>query len=281
MESPRVDGELSLREVQLVTLAILKKIETICKEEYIRWWVMYGTLIGAVRHHGFIPWDDDLDIAMPRPDYERFLAYFKDHPDEVRPLTVLSGNGERRLPILITRVSDTTYRMVGEYGDEVPELGAFVDVYPIDGCGDTKEEAEAQRKLCRNELLKFDKACNFTPRPMRHGLKWQMKRVRAGIMGNPAKYAERLHDLAVQHRYDNSTFVSCLVWENDLCWHRVLEDTLIPTSFEDMSVPIPTGYDAILRLKYGDYMTLPPEEERVGHHFYAIIRRDSKEDDAR
>ena len=89
MEAPRVEHELSLREVQLASLEILRKIDAVCSQEGIRYWAMYGTLIGAVRHHGFIPWDDDLDIAMPRPDYEKFLSWFRNHADEAQPLVAL------------------------------------------------------------------------------------------------------------------------------------------------------------------------------------------------
>lgn len=276
MEAPHVEGELSTREVQLASLEVLKKIDGICSREGIRYWVMYGTLIGAIRHHGFIPWDDDLDIAMPRPDYERFLAWFRDHADEMRPLVALDGY-RQGLPFLITRISDTTYKMVGEFSSAAPELGAFVDVYPIDGCGNDSQVAHRWQERCRNELRRFMHASfkgdaheemNGAERALRSGL--------AFALGDSSHYRKHLQELALRYEYDSSEYVSCLQWENDLLWLRSWEDSLLQVPFEDMVVPIPNGYDKLLRLKYGDYMSLPPENERVGHHFYAIVRRISK-----
>lgn len=266
-------GELSTREVQLASLEVLKKIDEICTQEGIRYWVMYGTLIGAIRHHGFIPWDDDLDIAMPRPDYERFLAWCRDHADEMRPLVALDGY-RQGLPFLITRISDTTYKMVGEFSSAAPELGAFVDVYPIDGCGNSSQTAHRWQERCRSELRRLmhasfkgaeHKEMNGAERALRSGL--------AFVLGDSSYYRKRLHELALRFDYDSSEYVSCLQWENDLLWPRSCERELLQVPFEDTVVPIPNGYDELLRLKYGDYMSLPPENERVGHHFYAIVRR--------
>lgn len=80
---------LSLREIQLASLEILKVIDSICRANGFRYYLAYGTLIGAVRHHGFIPWDDDIDIQMPRPDYDLFLQYFDGHREELKPLVAI------------------------------------------------------------------------------------------------------------------------------------------------------------------------------------------------
>ena len=71
--------ELTMREIQLVSLEILHTVATICEEQNFRYSLIYGTLIGAIRHHGYIPWDDDVDIWMPRPDYEKFVKYCIDN----------------------------------------------------------------------------------------------------------------------------------------------------------------------------------------------------------
>ncbi len=273
---PCVEGELSLREVQLASLAILKRIDAICRAEGIRYWVMYGTLIGAIRHHGFIPWDDDLDIAMPRPDYERFLAYFAEHSDELRPLVALRGDGSPTLPFLITRVSDTTYRMVGEYGDEVPDLGAFVDVYPMDGAGDTLEGARKHKVECMKASHKYLQAGDFSYNNRENGaLKRTFKKIHSTMLGDASKWANRVVEMSKKLSFDESTFVACLEWDWALeeIYPSKLFSKVDDVTFEDMKVSVPVGYDEILTADYGDYMQLPPEPERVGHHFYAIVRR--------
>lgn len=265
-------GELSTREVQLASLEVLKKIDEICTQEGIRYWVMYGTLIGAIRHHGFIPWDDDLDIAMPRPDYERFLAWCRDHADEMRPLVALDGY-RQGLPFLITRISDTTYKMVGEFSSAAPELGAFVDVYPIDGCGNTQAEAFRTKAKCFRALSTFNKAMNY------HQLddfSWKnpLRDIRSFLLGSPSRHAEHLQAKCMEHSYEASKYVSCPLWQSsNAVWPRSQCDEIVYADFEDLKVPIPSGYNCLLTVIYGDYMKLPPEEERIGHHYYSVVKR--------
>lgn len=275
MEAPHVENELSLREVQLASLEILRKIDAICSREGIRYWAMYGTLIGAVRHHGFIPWDDDLDIAMPRPDYEKFLSWFRSHADEAQPLVALDGY-RLKLPFLITRVSDTTYQMVGEYGDEVSELGTFIDVYPIDGCGDTAERGLEHKKRCMALSKRYLQAGNCIYNNHEAGVvKRALKRVHSVILGDRGKWAEKSHALATQIPFEGSEYVACLEWDwstSKLYPRSAVQETRrVP--FEDYSIPIPQGYKLILENDYGNYMQLPPENERVGHHYYSITKR--------
>lgn len=276
MEAPHVQGELSLKEVQQGSLSILKEIDAICQNEGIRYWLMYGTLIGAVRHNGFIPWDDDLDIAMPRPDYERFLLYFDTHADELQPLVALHNTDSRELPFLITRVSDTSYKMIGEYGDEISALGTFVDIYPIDGCGDNRDEALMLKNECSSAATRYLRAANFMSNNKGAGaVKRALKSIRASMLGDPKKYRDRIHQLATSNSYADSAYCACLVWpwDGDLLLEHEQIDELVPIQFEDMQALVPSGYDCILRGQYGDYMQLPPKNERVGHHFYSIVRR--------
>lgn len=275
--APHIDGELSVREIQLESLNILKVIDSICKQENIRYWLMYGSLLGAVRHHGFIPWDDDLDIAMPRPDYERFLSYFSSNKAKYIPIIALRGDGDIKLPFMITRISDTKYRMVGEYGYEVPELGAFIDVYPMDGSGDTIEESLEFKNRCLKTLRTFQNAANYPSSNEGCGLvRKQFRILRAALLGNPDRWVDKLSKLATKYDYDTSKYISCLMWPFDTGRPYVGERELFQTKlcmFEDIEVPIPVGYVSILTELYGDYMQLPPKEKRIGHHYYSLVKR--------
>ena len=280
MSAPHVEGELGLREVQLESLKILKDIDAVCRREGIRYWLAFGSLIGVVRHQGFIPWDDDLDIIMPRQDYERFLTCFDGCAQELEPYVPVIPEFGLRRPFLITRVSNPEFKMVGEYGDEVDELGTFVDVYPIDGLADDMEGALGRKKAAYELTFQYLKACNFDCNNRNNGpLKRFGKRIQSLLLGKPEKYQEKLMELCLERRFDDCKLCCNLGWSMTVdksIYERSWFDETVRMKFEDMEVPVPVGYDAFLRSDYGDYMQLPPESERVGHHFYSIVKRAAK-----
>lgn len=270
--------ELSVREIQLESLQILKVIDEICHRESLRYWLMYGSLIGVVRHHAFIPWDDDLDIAMPREDYERFLTYFSKHSDELRPLVALEPLVGKNQPFLITRISNTEFKMVGEYGDYLDNLGTFVDIYPLDGLGDDASGSVSRAAMAHNLILNYLRACNFKYNNQNSNLlKKLVKNFRSLTLGNPSRYQSRLDTLCKERSFDSSKYVCNMSWEatsNGPLYERSWFEDTRRMQFEDMLVPVPSGYDSLLKYDFGDYMQLPPEEDRVGHHFYSIVRRE-------
>ena len=98
--------QLEFHEVQKTALNVLKRLTEICDELNLKYVLAWGTLIGAVRHQGFIPWDDDIDIMMPRDDYDRLLAYFSEHKDELLPYEALTMETRKNYPHMICRISD-------------------------------------------------------------------------------------------------------------------------------------------------------------------------------
>ena len=218
---------LSMRDTQQIALEILHTVAQICEERNLRYYLVYGTLIGAVRHHGFIPWDDDVDIMMPRPDYDKLLEYLEDHIGEYPHLQVFNRKTCPDYPYMITRISDDRYEIRME--NEKPfGMGVFIDIYPYDG------------------------------------------------LGNEQREAIRLEKLARVRPYDLSKYVGCVIW---LSWGvkdmylRKWFDAYTYMPFEQYRFRVPAAYDKILRHTYGDYMQLPPEEDRVGHHYYKAYKK--------
>lgn len=204
--------ELTLRQMQEGALNILKKLDGICREQGLRYFLFYGTLIGAIRHKGFIPWDDDLDVAMPRPDFDKLVAYCRRHRQELQPMR---------------------------------------DVKFINCCAADRFTPSRRGWL-------------HTPAKLA-GFAW------ARLHGS-AHYIHRIEAWARQKDYEKCRYVGCTVWDTN--WNIVfpreeLEKTLY-VPFEDAEFPIPAGYDRILRHTYGDYMTPPPPEQRIGQHFYTV-----------
>ncbi len=266
---------LTIQEVQQASLTILKKIDVICRKENIKYYVAYGTLIGAIRHQGFIPWDDDLDIQMPRADYNRFICYFDNHAEELFPFTALYDSLSRRLPFLITRISDMTYKMVGEFGQGVNQLGAFVDVYPLDGLGCNLDEAERKLIFMRKTSLNYLRCSNPAYNRIGTPGKKILKRLYSITRGSSQLQENKFRKAIQSCDFEKSDYVSSCVWDWDLKSINRKDDygDVQYVKFEDILVPVPNNFDIILRKQYGNYMQLPTREERTAHHCYQLVHR--------
>lgn len=272
--------ELSLREIQMVEFEVLQKLGELCDKLNLRYYLFYGTLLGAVRHQGFIPWDDDVDLAMPRPDYEILLDYCAKHAEELAPYRLMTCRSEKQYIYPISRLCDTRYHVdyegVVEYG-----LGLFVDIYPLDGCGNTPEEAAAAHQNTRKAQTLVSLAGSNKYKPSLSG----------GLIRSVAKffgycYAKlmgaqyftvKADKIARSVDFDKSKYISCTVWFGiPRCWEKPLFDPAETLTFEGHSFPVPANTDELLRQWYKDYMQLPPEEDRVAHHYYTAYRKDGE-----
>ena len=269
--------ELSTREIQEVSLEILKNITDVCEKINLRYALIYGTLIGAVRHHGYIPWDDDVDIMMPRPDYNQLLDYLSEH--KLPNLTVFNRNTHPEYPYMITRISDDRYILEMDNEKSVG-MGIFIDIYPYDGLGKTKDEAvkyglkgDRLSSLCYQATRKHF-AMETTVSPIRKVLKFPVFLI-SKIIGKNF-FQNKLDKLAGMKEYDNSEFVGCVIWlswgEKDIFKREWFDETIM-MPFENYSFRVPKHYDEVLRHEYGDYMILPPEKDRIGHHFYRAYKK--------
>ena len=227
--------ELTMREIQLVSLEILHTVATICEEQNFRYSLIYGTLIGAIRHHGYIPWDDDVDIMMPRRDYDQFLEYMKIHRKEYPDLRIFNLDECKEYPYMITRISDDRYIIKME--NEKPYgMGVFIDIYPYDGLGTTEKEA-----------VTYD------------------------------YFQKKLNQLVKLKEYEDSNYIGCVVWlsggKKEIFLRKWFDETVM-VPFEKYQFRVPKDYDEVLRHTYGDYMQLPPEKDRIGHHYFKAYRKD-------
>lgn len=269
---------LSVKDTQSVSLSILKTIATICEDQNFRYFLTYGTLLGAIRHKGFIPWDDDVDIMMPRPDYDRFIDYFLQHLNEYPNLRLFNHDTCAKYPYMITRISDNRYKIV-MHNEKPYGMGIFVDIYPLDGLGATyKEAVKFARKgdflssVCY-QSTRDHFAIETTRDPLKKVIKFPFYLFSKALGKEWAQ--TRLSLLANYKQYDLSNFVGCVVWlsggTKDIFKKEMFEEyELAP--FEDAQFRIPKKYDEILKQMYGDYMQLPPEKDQVGHHDYVVYK---------
>ena len=271
--------QLSVKESQDISLEILKVIADICDKNSLRYSLIYGTLLGAIRHNGFIPWDDDVDIMMPRPDYEKLLKYFKVHISDYDHLRVFNREECKEYPYILTRVSDDRY-FIDMQNEKPYGMGVFVDIYPYDGLGNEKNSAiklalkgdHLSSMVYQSTRDHF--ALETTTSLFRKLIKFPVYLV-AKLIGKDF-FQDRLEKLAGIIKYDESIFVGPLVWlkggEEDV-FPKEWFDELIDHSYGKYSFKIPAQYDLVLKHIYGDYMKLPPKEDQVGHHFYKVYEK--------
>lgn len=271
---------ISMKDVQQGALDILIKIDEICRKEKYKYYLAYGTLIGAVRHKGFIPWDDDIDIMMPRPDYDRLVKYFYKHKDELFPFEIINPQVNDKCPYTISRISDSRYELDVDNEDEYG-IGLFVDVYPLDGVGTTVEEYTKLKK----ESSRYASMCFLATRQSvkRENTKSTLKMIAkypayviAKILGKNF-FMNHLYKMSEVYNYNKSKYIGCIIWGSDDGLRGIFPkewfDEMIDIEFESHLFKTAKEYDKILRRGYGDYMKLPPEKERVAHHYYDAYKK--------
>lgn len=271
--------ELSLRENQLAALEILKQVAGICDKEGFHYYLAYGTLIGAIRHHGFIPWDDDIDIWMPRQDYDALLNYFEAHKDELAPLVVFNQQTCKDYPYMITRISDNRYWLdvinEKDYG-----IGTFIDIYVLDGMGFNYEEAkEISRAAKKFSSLLFQATREHFKMGITKGLKKRFLKFPvycySKLLGKNY-FINKIQELIDKNNYNDSNYIGVVSWcvnvEREVMDKKWFDSTE-KVQFEDAVFSIPSGYDKILTQIYRNYMQMPPEKDRIPHHLYKAYQK--------
>ena len=267
--------EIPIDELKKVQLEILKKVHRFCEAKGLRYFLGYGTLIGAIRHRGYIPWDDDIDIIMLREDYEVFINSFNGAFDE---LEVISPelNIDYYAPYANVINKKTILKEVATFHRGF-ELGVKIDVFPFDSVPfDTiKYSSFIEQLVALNDVLRFKRR-----RVLKcQGLNNKLRVLYNKVLNSCVSYREvqqKIMKMVENERDDNSTFVDCAVFPayKTKRFERRLLDTTIKVEFEGNFFYAPGGYDSILRIIYGDYMQLPPKEKQIAHHGFKAYWKD-------
>lgn len=276
--------ELNNKEMQAVELEILKVVANVCEELKLDYFLMYGTLLGAIRHKGFIPWDDDLDIMMKRSDYDKLLDYFIEHEHELLPYKLFSKENNPDYPFMIARICDTRYKYVADNEADCG-MGLFVDVYPLDGAGHTWKEVERKGVyfrflssmcfLATRERFFVDHVEYSSKKSIGTTIVKFPLYIIAKILGRDF-FFKKLDKLKVKYQYDLCDYVGPTTWQSDYrrdVMKKELVDKTVFVEFEDGMFRVPERYDEVLKQKYGDYMKLPPKEKQVATHNYKAYKR--------
>ena len=259
--------ELSLKEIQEYELEMMKAVHLFLVEHNIPYYMLGGSILGAVRHKGFIPWDDDLDVLMLRDDFEKMLKLFKD--DRYR---VVKAEDKSIFPYLFVRIEDSQTKVVFENKDKHSSYngGVCVDVLPIDNFPDDPKEF---KKLKRRIYI----YSNFYRAKTRKQLCKSL-----GIVRNIIFVITKLFLLPIPKRYFRNKLFEMMTRYNNVetknkgYWTNYWHDPWIFPStafegftqmeFEGRDYSVLKNYDAYLRSEYGDYMQLPPASMQIARH---------------
>lgn len=251
-----------IKELHEKILNILLAFDKVCEEHRLRYCICCGSLIGAVRHKGFIPWDDDLDIAMPRPDYELLIRHCKEWLPE--PYEFVCAENDSQYPLAFGKIQDASTTLI-ERRHLYYLGGCYIDVFPYDGYPDS---AFKRRLQCiRYEYLK--QILYIVHRdPYRHGRGpscWVPLMVRK--LYTMQGVQKRIRKVLTRYDYDKCNLVASYTSGYGKILPKTVMETYVPFEFEGHTVQGIADYDRYLTCMYGDYMKVPPEEEQVQHDF--------------
>ena len=254
-----------IRILQRKIIGNLEAIDAVCREHGLRYYLWAGTMLGAVRHKGFIPWDDDMDICMPRPDYEQLISHWREWLPQ--PYEVIAPETDPTYPYPFAKIEDASTTVLERPDFKFLE-GVYIDVFPIDGA-----PTDEQKRKSHFKRYKFWRHLLFLRGrdPFKHGkgprswFPWLLHKIYS-----LEDLQNKVKSYMTKYPYDASDYVC----DYDDGLRGVIEKRILGTPqvypFEDKQFLGVEHYDEYLSNKYGDYMQLPPVEKQIQHHFFRL-----------
>lgn len=266
-----------IKAYQANLLIMLKELDAFCRKHNIEYSLCGGSLLGAVRHKGFIPWDDDIDIMMIRPEYEKFLSIAQ--KEFIEGYSIINARTNKKFYLPISKmIDDNTILIESEETKKCP-IGVNIDIFPIDGY-DTHCGPKIYRKFMR--LLYYARETSFCPTlsDLFMDKKFHpsvllnyMKRTFFRMFLNSSEIFEKADKLIREVNFSNSEYRK--IYTSYQFHSRIFEKTIFEKytdlAFEDTSVRCILNYNEYLTSLYKDYMKLPPLEKQVSHHKHYLL----------
>ena len=260
------------KKIWAIELDLLREFDSFCKRHGLRYFLAFGSLIGAVRHKGFIPWDDDMDLLMLRDDYQELLNL----SDAFHaPYFLQTPFTDKNAFFSFAKIrNDNTTFTSKQFSYQGFHSGITIDIFPLDNCIPEKGE-EIYNRIKELNLE------NSTYMRMKNPFlsEADQERVKNWKGIDPLKAYEEINRLATTYKDVDTDYVSCAISTLSPCekltFKKASFDKTIYLDFENMTVPAPAGYHEILSVTYGDYMKYPPVNERGTWHKDLIIDPDT------
>ena len=276
-----MQSEIDIEQLKKIELGLLCEFHNICERENLRYSLGGGTLLGAVRHRGFIPWDDDIDVMMPRPDYDKFVSYCLNSETS---FGFKSFETDENYVDLSAKIFDKNTILVdNDILAEDQKIGVYIDIFPIDGLGDSYKKAVKAFKSSafkRNILIaaqwkKFQKSTT-------HGWYYEPFRFAFYVLSrcvNKAKTFKKILKKYSRYDFDSVNYAAAVggsYREKEILPQNVFTE-YIDLPFENYNFKAIKQYDKYLSSIYGDYMKLPPENKRVAHHTFKAYYKEAED----
>ena len=263
---------MNLKEIKKTSFDILLEFKNFCESNNITYFLSNGTLLGAVKYKGFIPWDDDIDVFVPRNDYDRLIQLYKDN-SKYR-LYSLERCSDFKYPF--AKLCDiSTLKEENNLNNGI-KLGIGIDIFPLDFWKDNLADAKKQVSFIQRKI----EGLNFSKMEFSSGknfLRSILKRIFIFVAKNVGsqRYLSSIIAEAKCCRNKNSKYIGCVAWpiygEKEIISSDVFKKT-VSVEFEGIEFPAPSGFDVYLRSLYGDYTKDPPQEKQVSHHIFNAYR---------
>ena len=259
----RVMNKLTSKEYKERLLSIILKIDKICRENDIRYTIIYGTLLGSIRHKGFIPWDDDMDIAMSRKDFYKLGQYISKHPE--LELNFIDISNRADTIYVCGKVCDTKTIIHESIFKPIKGLGAFIDVFPLDNIPNNEKERKRFKSRARYlaRLIQHSAQLNpGKPKSLKHAVLLYGSFLYAKCF-NTNKLITKLNDYC--NLYNSTETEYCGVPYFISYFRKNDFNELIDLPFEGYMLKGPKNFESVLNASYKDYKSLPPPDKRINH----------------
>lgn len=254
---------LTLIDIKENTCKILRHFAQFCQTNNIRFYLSNGTLLGAIKYNGFIPWDDDIDVFIPRCDYDRFIETYQDN----HCYKLFSRERDPKYRYTFAKLCDMDTLKVETDIDNGVQLGIGIDVFPLDSCSEHILLPRVQKKIKRYQVgCILSKFTSSNGKPLYKRFIILCCRVIGYDFFHRGLEKVINNEIALGNQ-----FSGCLMWpiygKREIIPSHVFSD-IIEVDFEGAKYPAPIGYDLYLRSLYGDYKKDPPLEKQKTHHSY-------------